>query len=199
MIYDIASIPTRYNHVLFRSRLEARWAAFFDIVGWKWDYEPLDLCGWTPDFLIRGKVPALVEVKPVHFAGFEQVAMNQAKVAAEKAFKTAKSFRTTPGHQPFEIMVLGAGPFVSESAWAIGVLALERQLSGTDIAELHSGYGPHVFDYASRSGSYQYRMGGQHDGDHHISRIDGERPVEFWREAGNKVQWHPHRLREVAA
>ncbi|MCZ7887123.1 hypothetical protein [Agrobacterium salinitolerans] len=141
-MYDIASIPTRYNHVQFRSRLEARWAAFFDIVGWKWDYEPLDLRGWTPDFLIRGKVPALVEVKPVHFAGFERVAMNQAKVAAEKAFKTAKSFRTTPGHQPFEIMVLGAGPFRSEGTWALGVMALERQLGSADIAELHNGYGP---------------------------------------------------------
>lgn len=42
--------PTRYNGVEFRSRLEARWAAFFDILGWEWRYEPVDLEGWTPDF-----------------------------------------------------------------------------------------------------------------------------------------------------
>lgn len=196
MIYDILAIPTRYGSVQFRSRLEARWAAFFDIVGWKWDYEPFDLAGWTPDFLIKGKNPALVEVKPVYFAGFEALAIDQAKVAAGKAFRTAARQRNSP---QFEIMVVGSGPFKSEDTWALGVMAHERQLSGVDIAELHNGYGPHTLDYAARSGSFQYRVGGQHDGDHHISRIDGDLPNCLWKEAGNKVQWHPHRLSEVAA
>jgi hypothetical protein len=196
MIYDIASIPTRYNSVQFRSRLEARWAAFFDLVGWKWDYEPLDLGGWTPDFLIKGKVPALVEVKPVYFSEFESFSIDQAKVAAGKAFRAASHRRTNP---QFEIIVLGAGPFRSEGAWSLGVMALERQLGSADIAEIHNGYGPNSLDYAARFGSFQYRVGGRHDGDHHIKRIDGNRPLDLWREAGNKVQWHPHRLREVAA
>ena len=30
----IAAIPTTYSGVVFRSRLEARWAAFFDLCGW---------------------------------------------------------------------------------------------------------------------------------------------------------------------
>ncbi len=46
-------IPTKYNGVQFRSRLEATYAAFFDLVGWRWDYEPVDLDGWIPDFWIR--------------------------------------------------------------------------------------------------------------------------------------------------
>lgn len=50
MKYEIASIPTRYKNALFRSRLEARWAAFADLAGWKWRYEPIDLQGWIPDF-----------------------------------------------------------------------------------------------------------------------------------------------------
>jgi hypothetical protein len=49
----IANIPTTYNGVQFRSRLEAKWAAFFDLLGWRWHYEPLDLDGWIPDFLIE--------------------------------------------------------------------------------------------------------------------------------------------------
>ncbi|NSZ73230.1 hypothetical protein G6L74_05620 [Agrobacterium tumefaciens] len=196
MIYDIAAIPTRYNSVQFRSRLEARWAAFFDLAGWTWDYEPFDLEGWTPDFLIKGKVPALVEVKPLYFARFETLSINQAKVAAGKAFRAASSRRM---FSQFEVMVLGAGPFVSEGAWALGVMALERQLSGADIAELHNGYGPYVMDYAARCGSFQYRIGGQHDGDHHIRPVGGDGPGDLWREAGNKVQWHPRRLRGVAA
>jgi len=37
---DIAAIPTEYMGTLFRSRLEARWAVFFDFMGIKWQYEP---------------------------------------------------------------------------------------------------------------------------------------------------------------
>jgi len=53
--YTIAAHPTRYAGVRFRSRLEARWAAFFDLVGWNWAYEPIDLAGWTPDFRVSFK------------------------------------------------------------------------------------------------------------------------------------------------
>ena len=34
------SVPTLYKGIQFRSRLEARWAIFFDELGIKWDYEP---------------------------------------------------------------------------------------------------------------------------------------------------------------
>ena len=56
------AIPTRYAGVEFRSRLEARWAAFFDLVDIDWDYEPLDLAGYILDFVIGGS--ELVEIKP---------------------------------------------------------------------------------------------------------------------------------------
>lgn len=62
----IQAIPTRYAGHEFRSRLEARWAAMFDRCRWLWQYEPLDLPGWIPDFLLPGPTPPmLVEVKPV--------------------------------------------------------------------------------------------------------------------------------------
>lgn len=53
----------------FRSRLEARWAEFFTELGIEWDYEPIDLDGYIPDFII--KIPddinneILVEVKGI--------------------------------------------------------------------------------------------------------------------------------------
>ncbi len=53
MNYTIKNHPTKYAGVLFRSRLEARWAAFFDLLEWKWEYEPIDLEGWTPDFILH--------------------------------------------------------------------------------------------------------------------------------------------------
>jgi hypothetical protein len=75
MIYDIKPHETNYNGTKFRSRLEARWAAFFDLVGWEWVYEPLKIKNWLPDFMI--KIPCghsecqsyhvlLVEIKPYH-------------------------------------------------------------------------------------------------------------------------------------
>jgi hypothetical protein len=53
MEYRIAAIQTRYKGALFRSRLEARWAAFTDLIGWTWRYEPIDLESWTVDFEFR--------------------------------------------------------------------------------------------------------------------------------------------------
>lgn len=50
-----------YRGIRFRSRLEARWAAFFDSMGWTWAYEPIDLDSWIPDFEVNGR---LAEVKP---------------------------------------------------------------------------------------------------------------------------------------
>jgi len=38
---------------MFRSRLEARWAALFDFTKVKWQYEPVDLRGWVPDFFLE--------------------------------------------------------------------------------------------------------------------------------------------------
>src|SRR5262249_22455242 len=64
------AIPTTYKSVNFRSRLEAKWAAMFDLLKWEWHYEPIDLNGWIPDFLLtktsfENSKPCLVECKPI--------------------------------------------------------------------------------------------------------------------------------------
>ena len=64
MKYTHTPHPTTYQGVRFRSRLEARWAAFFDLAGWSWEYEPVELAGWAPDFLLHVPTPLYVEVKP---------------------------------------------------------------------------------------------------------------------------------------
>lgn len=64
MSNNTEGIPTTYANVRFRSRLEARWAKMFDLLGWKWNYEPLDLDGYIPDFVIDMEEPLLIEVKP---------------------------------------------------------------------------------------------------------------------------------------
>lgn len=50
------AIDTVYGGYRFRSRLEARWAVFFDSLGLQWDYEPegfeLDAGRYLPDFRV---------------------------------------------------------------------------------------------------------------------------------------------------
>jgi hypothetical protein len=64
----ICAIPTKGPRgIQFRSRLEARWAQFFERLGLKWEYEPIDLKGYIPDFLIQlpnSNKTVLIEVKP---------------------------------------------------------------------------------------------------------------------------------------
>lgn len=62
------AIETKYNKHLFRSRLEARWAVYFDSLGIKWIYEPegYELPGgerYLPDFYLP-EHQVYVEVKP---------------------------------------------------------------------------------------------------------------------------------------
>ena len=82
----IAAIPTIYKNVRFRSRLEAKWAAFFDLVGWRWEYEPLDFDGWIPDFALYGETGnvILVEVKPI--LSFDEGLANRTRDEIDKNY-----------------------------------------------------------------------------------------------------------------
>lgn len=64
----IKTIETSYAGCRFRSRLEARWAVFFDHLGIPWEYEPegieFDGVRYLPDFLLPDRGRGLyVEVK----------------------------------------------------------------------------------------------------------------------------------------
>lgn len=67
--YTIAARPTLYRGRRYRSRLEARWAAFFDELGWQHEYEPVDMGLWSPDFVLlrngEDTRRVLVEIKPI--------------------------------------------------------------------------------------------------------------------------------------
>ena len=78
----IRAIPTFYAGHYFRSRLEARWAVFFDTCGIKWEYEKegysLPSGPYLPDFwlpkvsLRDGKPGVWVEIKPVMYTKEEE-------------------------------------------------------------------------------------------------------------------------------
>jgi hypothetical protein len=82
----IKAIQTRYGNRHFRSRLEARWAVFFDKAGVKWDYEPegflLPSGPYLPDFYVRNaegdsRYDQYLEIKPSSISPEEQATAEQ--------------------------------------------------------------------------------------------------------------------------
>jgi hypothetical protein len=64
----IKSIETEYNGIIFRSKMEAKWAFFMDEIGIKYDYEPetFDLgegVYYIPDFYLP-EIDGFLEIKP---------------------------------------------------------------------------------------------------------------------------------------
>ena len=71
----LKAIETKYNGYRFRSRLEARWAVFFDTLGIVYEYEPqgyeLDKGRYLPDFWIP-KQECWIEIKGIKPTSREQ-------------------------------------------------------------------------------------------------------------------------------
>lgn len=97
------AIATTYQGIRFRSRLEAKWAAWFDAVSWPWVYEPVDLQGYIPDFVLMFPAGSIaVEVKP---------AFAWADVAASAAPKIEASGWTE------DALIVGASLFDPSDEW----------------------------------------------------------------------------------
>lgn len=128
MEYTIKAIPTEYAGVKFRSRTEARWAAFFDLVGLKWDYEPLDLEGWAPDFLLRTPLTnVLVEVKPVDLTTYIE-AVNRGVNDVAQLSSYDKALAHSRKHQ---VLLLGMAPLEMQGAvLPIGIHAVPPRSAG---------------------------------------------------------------------
>lgn len=76
---------TFYSGVTFRSRLEARWALFFDLVGWDWDYEPAQYrlrpgMTYEPDIYLPNQ-RLWVEVKGAYWLQARSIAKTASAVA----------------------------------------------------------------------------------------------------------------------
>lgn len=71
--YTSKAIPCSYNGLNFRSLLEGRIAYFFDKMGFDWQYEPFELDGYIPDFLLLEEgMPIIVDVKPFFDDGYRK-------------------------------------------------------------------------------------------------------------------------------
>jgi hypothetical protein len=85
MSVQIAAIETHYHGYRFRSRLEARWAVFFDAAGIEYVYEPegyvLGGRSYLPDFWLP-RLRTFVEVKPTMAAAAGTKPLLQTLVSA---------------------------------------------------------------------------------------------------------------------
>ena len=168
MNYTVKAHPTKYNGVQYRSRLEARWAAFFDLIEWKHEYEPIDLPGWVPDFRVEwacrhsecdGSHSLLVEVKPYY---------------------SLKEFEDHPCMDyPFGRRF--GGHFDS-----VDILVSEGKTAYEIPAHASAAFG-------INPGISYWEMGhGSGGGEYRIEDWIPKWP-ELWKEAGNITQWRPRR------
>ena len=182
--YDIKAIPTLYNGRTYRSRLEAKWAAFFDRVGWRFEYEPMDLGEWSPDFALCGARTVLVEVKPIADRDIE--VCNKIDKAAFHAKRSE------------ELLLLGFSPILGDYLpWggsAIGWLN-EPQLSGGAGYWAHASLGvvdgTGTYDFSHEFGVYAGRMSGCGYREAGAPTVAAVR--ERWGDACDEVQWHKRR------
>jgi hypothetical protein len=172
-------IPTTYRHYRFRSRIEAKWAAMFDQIGWRWEYEPFDAAGYIPDFIITGDSPMLIEVKSDTSLG--ELTQHARRVTT-----------ATAGHWKHDILILGSILDHPATDWidarSPGVL-IEAENEPNNSGEALWTQCGKCQDWAVIHSwqSYECRPCGHHDGDHYI----GNRavPREQWARAHNAVQW----------
>lgn len=173
-------IPTKHKGRQFRSRLEARWGAFFDRLGWPYEYEPFDLNGWIPDFLILGATPVLVEVKPVYV--FPRFVADEIKVSGIPDDHEAlilgctipvKSYGNSEYVNPSSFGWL----FECEYGWADAVFGRWEACNGR-IGFCHS------------AGQFVDRISGEYDGGSYGGLLlSDHETLQLWADAGNKTQW----------
>ena len=202
------AIPTHWQGVNFRSRLEAKWAAFFSGMGWDWEYEPCDFGGWIPDFFISGtKGGMYVEVKPFCDSVPDEVTRKIVQSGVDK-----------------EVLIVGISNPVwtercrgdSDGLYQIGWMLddfsiasrdtyLDRALLG--VSNPWRSIDATGWDIGGWEQSFRGRLNGEYDGHQLVLDFEGrsvfskQAARRVWNQATNEVQWrrvNPEILRDRA-
>ncbi len=181
VVYTIEAHPTTYRNVRFRSRLEATWAAFFDQMEWRWDYEPFDLKGWSPDFRLKGKTrDVLVEVKPID--SFDEDVAYKMLYAAEDKFDLLLCGTTPVINKTLDPIPEGSSISLysccccdHSNCWWMprNIIKLENKF---DIVFRHHPY-------------FGFSTGIDVDGLDLVGHWEGDEIMARWARAKNAVQW----------
>ena len=174
----MSGIPTTYDGIRFRSRVEARWSAAFDRMGWQWEYEPIDLDGYIPDFLVSmGGPRLLVEIKAT--IGDEDLKAAQQKIQASGwhgEVVILSAYLDDTSSQPVVgwFGEIDSCPDGVQLVW--GEARAFRCLSCGGVSLL------------AGDGSWRCRGCGADDGNGHVGAVEGSL-AEVWSWACNRVQW----------
>jgi len=184
--FAVKAIETTYAGTVFRSRLEARWACFFDKLCWPWTYEPLDGRGYLPDFAIGGGAPLIVEVKPAAAAQDYSDALGKVALGLE-----------TRWHH--DILVVGLSPIAAslESCCnlhpAAGLLGRGRSFTVGSWYRCPVCTGIVV---AHRDGPFLGRPCGHAVDGAEVGAAAASAVVGLWASATNAVRWKPGNCRK---
>lgn len=180
------AIPTLYRGVQFRSRLEARYAALFDLLKWEWQYEFADLDRYLPDYGLF--FPAGIIAVEVKAAQSGAELMPHARKMRDSGWKG-------------EYLILGARPLTETSWWPFVSLGVYGQKLDAppgehgwvdDHALVHRCRQCHAVSFHHASNDFRCVVNGCYDGDRHVELIERDEVLSWWRAAGNAVMWnHP--------
>lgn len=191
-------ISTLYRNTTFRSRTEARWFAFFDLLGWQWEYEPFDAAGYIPDGVLIGERPVLIEIKPD-------------VTTRDLARYTERVTNAVRGIWQHDILILGSTPFPHDNTWpdtwdTYPAIGLHGEHTDPDID--HGGeiwwFAPgrwhqcgaercdaHAFHHELHS--FTSRPCGHYDGDHYLNPPDLDALRPAWERCRDIARWTPNR------
>lgn len=182
-------IPTALDGRLYRSLLEAKWASFFDLAGWRFEYEPFETDGWIPDFLIQEAAQVLVEVKPVSVNG------PMPEGVAEKMERGAEAIEWEG-----ELLILGVSPIEEGSANYIGWLRgsqgdayWARAATGRWVGSESEEKNPDDrIGFCHETGSFCDRVTGCYDGGSFGAGGPDKGFIRnLWNRAASRVRWEP--------
>lgn len=152
----------------------------FDLLVWKYEYEPYDLNGWIPDFCILEHSEILVEVKPN--SRLEELDIEKLGRAIAGTEKEGR-----------EILLFGSTIFERTEAFdhpAIGWLGeydagyKTKYWFAYAVLNRHGRWG-----FFHEYGSYADRITSEYDGDRHKLPPSYDEVLMLWNTGGNTVQW----------
>lgn len=129
---DPRPIETSYQGCRFRSRLEARWAVFFDALGIRWEYEPqgyvLDGTPYLPDFELQLPRERFVfaEVKHAGVDSHEGRHVGLCRSLARESGRDVVLLVGPPSLQLYNLFGPGTGPDEFHAAFFLGYDELLR-------------------------------------------------------------------------
>ena len=184
-------IITFYNGIKFRSRLEAKWACLFDLLKWEWEYEPFDLNGWIPDFIVYGRrEEILIEIKPIRI--FDKTIANKMEIATTNMRESELLILGTSFiHGDFDQCAFGwlgefIGKYTEKWEWSWGAANIIRW-QGTESEEKNPN---RIIGFCHEYQGFHDRITGCYDGGVSCDETAAREANNLWHKATNTVQWN---------